>query len=136
MTFKNTLVSSDDSTINFGSMGTELKVAISICVVQCVVFCIVFTYVRRKMRVNSDQDRKATQEKIAASLAEIGELNRKSIEAKINSQKFRSSELKTESVDGERHTWNATTEDVRGFTQRTLLTHEDDIIAGDGAPKN
>ena len=33
MTFKNTQVSSDDSTINFGSMGTELKVAISLCVV-------------------------------------------------------------------------------------------------------
>ena len=93
------------------------------------------------MRVNADQDRKATQEKIAASLAEIGELNRKSIEAKISREKLRTwelKELKVESVDDEeRNTRNATAEDYRGPTQRTLLTHEDDIIiADDGAPKN
>ena len=92
MTFKNTRVSSDDSTIHFGSMGTELKVAIGICVVQCAIFCIVFTCIRRKMQINADRDRKVTQEKIAASLAEISNSNRKSVEAQILGEKLKQAE--------------------------------------------
>ena len=38
--------------------------------------------------------------------------------------------------DEERNTRNATTEDIRGPTQRTLLTHEDYFDTGNDAPRN